>query len=629
MLGKYITGNIDEQIGSNIPIFDNNSSDIENNIMQDINIKLFERENATNVLLLGKIYNNKYSNLLLYGFYETDDGYYGFIYLVDTNLKEIALLTEFSSGTKIFPIIALNQDENNYIYGLSYNLNENAPTTRVLLLNNIFTSNQLTGTYSVILRNSYIVPNSNITYRPGVYNQCMITKLQGEATYYIVLYAVGTGNTALIEFKINVGSSNEWNVYTIPGMVDRVKYALVPYNNNGTMEIHYYSIDIYDSYNPTYNEYMLREETLSLVNSIQINTNVFFAHSQVFYKNINEIYMVINATVEHKIYLYKIVGNNLITIWETELEPNEDNQYYLATLYLFMVNDVVFCNFRKIYTAHDIRQSVGIIQDDVMYFSNVVNSTISYIPDLYNYVDLYVIPNYNLINIYIPKYDSQVTTHKLSMVYNTTNYNGNEYEDVNSLIPDNSIIYNEDNEMIFARNLYDRTIYNSSSTSTLEIPNTLLNNDTISQSDLIGETNKVLISDSGNITKNIYEKLYINFINTINVIDEDNNVLYQETASNINSNINSSLNVDNTLMNNKKIAKMMINCEDATCLSRLIQLTQINDTQYTIEGTFYVDNNIDTIDIVSYDETFKYLTIDGSNLEVGKTYTFSQSLRIE
>ena len=82
-------------------------------------------------------------------------------------------------------------------------------------------------------------------------------------------------------------------------------------------------------------------------------------------------------------------------------------------------------------------------------------------------------------------------------------------------------------------------------------------------------------------------------------------------------------------MNNKKIAKMMINCEDATCLTRLIQLTQINDTQYEIKGTIYIDNNIDTIDIVSYDETFKYLTIDGSNLEVGKTYTLNQSLRIE
>ena len=566
---------------------------------------------------------------MLYGFYETDDGDYGFIYLVDTNLNEIALLTEFSSGTKLFPIIALNQDENNYIYGLSYNLNENAPPTRVLLLNNIFTSNQLTGTYSVILRNSYIVPNSNTTYRPGVYNQCMITKLQGEATYYIVLYSVNTGNTTLIEFKINVGSTNEWNVYTIPGMVDRVKYALVPYNNNGTMEIHYYGIDIFDTDNPSYYEYMLRNGTITMVNSIQINTKVFFAQSQVFYKNINEIYMVINASSEHKLYLYKIRGNYLKTIWQTDFVYNGIDGYYLASLYLFMVNDVVFCNFRKTYANQDIRQSVGILQNDIIYFSNVVNSLYNYVPGLYGYVDLYVIPNYNLINVYIPKYNDEITTHKLSMVYTTTNYNGNEYEAVNSLIPDNSIIYNENNEMIFARNLYDRTIYNSSSTSTLEIPNTLLNNDTISQSDLISETNKVLISNDGNITKNIYEKLYINFINTINVIDEDNNLLYQETANNINSNINSSSNVDNTLMNNKKIAKMMINCEDATCLTRLIQLTQINDTQYEIKGTIYIDNNIDTIDIVSYDETFKYLTIDGSNLEVGKTYTLNQSLRIE
>ena len=549
------------------------------------------------------------------------------MYLVDKDLNEITLLTQYSSGTKMFPIVALNQDENGQFYGLSYDYSENSPSTKVLLFNNIFTSNQLNGNYSAVLRQSYIIPNSSTSYKPGTYSQNSITKIQGESTYYIVLTNLNTNKTTIIEFVINVGSTNDWNVYDLTQAIDKAKYSILPYNNNGTMEIHIYGVDTSDNVTATYYEFMIKEGVVTQENSINISTHIYFLETQVFYKNINEIYIVLEETDNRLLCLYKINGSSLVKLWETNLVSN-GNSYFGASLYLFLINDVVFCRYYKKFDNNDIRVCAGILQNDTLYLSNEVST--SNLGSIYSYVDMYVIPNYNYINVYIPVYTtSPVTTHKLTMIYNTTNYNGAEYESTNSLIPDNSILYDNNNNIIFARNLYNRTLFNSSCTSTVEVPNTLLNSVTINQSDLLSETNTILVSDTETISKNIYEKLFINFINTINVIDEDTNIKYQTTANSINSNIHSSSNTNNALMNNKKIAKITINFQDETSLTNLIQLTQIDATHYNIQLTFYVSDDIDTIDIVSSDETIKYLTIDASNLGSGKTYTLSQNLRIE
>jgi hypothetical protein len=132
------------------------------------------------------------------------------------------------------------------------------------------------------------------------------------------------------------------------------------------------------------------------------------------------------------------------------------------------------------------------------------------------------------------------------------------------------------------------------------------------------------------ISKNIYEALYINFINTINVSDEDTNTDYKTTAVNITTNTNNILNkFGDSTMNNKKIANLKVNWQDGTSSSFGVDIIKNGDTDYTITDTIYVHQLIDTIDINSSDNTQTYITLDASNLEVGNYYTLTQGLRIE
>ena len=84
-------------------------------------------------------------------------------------------------------------------------------------------------------------------------------------------------------------------------------------------------------------------------------------------------------------------------------------------------------------------------------------------------------------------------------------------------------------------------------------------------------------------------------------------------------------------MNNKKIYKIKINYEDGTdkTMGADIQRVLADNKWFVIRETIYVDKEISTIDIISKDETQTYLTINVNDLEVGKYYTLSESLRIE
>ena len=179
---KYLTGNLDIENGNNIPSFDN-SETLNKNIAENINNILTNEQSANSVVALGKLYNEMYEEYLIYGYYkDTSDNYYGFIYLVDSNLNEIQMITEFASGTKLYPITALNQAEDNNIYGLTFAIGEYDMISKVLLLNNIFASGLISGEYEVILRNDYVIPYH---YNQAPYRQNRIIKSPDGATYYI------------------------------------------------------------------------------------------------------------------------------------------------------------------------------------------------------------------------------------------------------------------------------------------------------------------------------------------------------------------------------------------------------------------------------------------------------------
>lgn len=611
---KYLTGNITEESGNNIPSFDDNEI-LDKNIAENITNILTEEQNASYVIALGKIYNEIYENYLIYGYYQdTSENYYGFIYLIDSNLNEIQMITTFESGTKLFPITALNQDENNNMYGLSYSIGQVEMTTKVLLFNNIFSSGQTTGIYKAILRNDYIVPYN---YNQAPYRQNRIIKSPDGATYYIILSE--DNKEKFVRLTINVGSANEWVVATIPyGFYARFDVKLDKSSGNEILK--FYGIN---TANPSfYYEYNINGDTATQIKSIQLPYIAQFL-SQVYVKDINNIYLFISYTTAGYAGVFKVNGNQLTQIYRINLEPS-GTTYKICYGTLFEINGGVFFYLNKKGTYESQLYLAFIKEDNTIVITDIGQyDGIDLFSSFYSYVDFYYKNNYNLINIYVPYYSTTNTTKKFTLDYNSINYNGVAYENTNLLVPNKARLYNSNNKMIFARNLYNKVINANTTISTLNIPNTNLNDITIYKQSLVGETNYVLMNNQGEITKNIYENLNINFYVTLRMInnnDPDNQIFNQNGSNRINLSVSDTNDYDNA-----KATKIRINYGDNSFQIQNINFNLAREA-YT-EFILYVNKSITSIDFISNDENTIYNTIR-PEFEIGKYYKISQSVYV-
>jgi len=216
---------------------------------------------------------------------------------------------------------------------------------------------------------------------------------------------------------------------------------------------------------------------------------------------------------------------------------------------------------------------------------------------------------------------------KLSLIYNPNNYNGLPYIDVSSLVPNSGVLYDNLDNIIFARNLYNKIISESATTSTLEIPNKLLNDILISKQNLVGETNITHINNNDVIQKNIYETVYLNFTNLINIVNNnnDNSILNTTASAKLNHAINTLSEYDNT-----KMTKYRINYEDGTSIVSFFNIENQQEIydRYTLTLTFYLNKKANNLEFISNDEQTVYCTIDLSNYEINKLYSLKQRVRI-
>ena len=208
------------------------------------------------------------------------------------------------------------------------------------------------------------------------------------------------------------------------------------------------------------------------------------------------------------------------------------------------------------------------------------------------------------------------------MEYNPLNYNGVAYDGYSQTLPSKARLYSN-SKLVFARNLYNTTLLGAIATSTVQVPNTLLNSTVIDTNNLVGTTNTVLVSDSTSISKNVYETLYINFIRTLGVEDEDTDTVYPLAAAYINQNIN---NPSEQNCNDSFIGKVRINYTNSTVMQNInwSYSTDHYETEFVIDAT----QEVPTLDFMSNDETTVYITKE-LDINTGNYYKVVQKLRIE
>ena len=637
---NYITNNITPTASSD--------DEILTNIIDYVRSQFRPNMPSYSDLRVNIIQSNTNGYFILYGGYVTPGGSAdtdsrGLIIILDNNLLPIKAIYEFSSGTLLRPIQKMIQlDDGTFVAVDSTIFADPSARSgiqnnekRFIMLNN-FSIKGSSNDYVVRLRTSYKIPTNyqNFYCIDIIKNPNSAHYLLAGATYIPTSSGHNDG-CRVIDLKINVGSANEWN------------------NTNTSTEDYW----LYGGFYGTFNSSDVASWKMILTHNVSIELTTMgwwngstytvimntsegvqpyvdslAMRNQAVFIDYDNIYFVINnqrwysSTIPRYIGLYKYTFSTT-TLKEIYLKNigSYDFNHSREGMFLTALNGELYVNYCDNYnydnkTANYNFQRLKndawdpiLISEDANY---VMEQTLSYTYNIYNLVTNVVLGQ----RLDTPHWKFEI----IKEIYNSLNYNSSPYIDYNSLISHSGTIYNNNN-IVFARNLYNKTIMNNSTISTIEVPNTMLNDIDITQKNLYGETNLNLVQDNNTITKNMYETLFLNFINNIGVIDSDTGNRFPLAANYINTNINigTQSNSETT-----SVLKVRINYGDLTTKVFNLPWTIIDDYNRQTEFSLYVSKEIESIDYISSDETTIYCSKQ-LDLIVGNIYTIKQYLKVE
>jgi len=596
--------------------------------------------------------NELTSNLtVLYGGYlDLDNNPHGIITLVDENFKPIKSIYEFSGGAPLRYIQYMKQADDGTFYFIdddvvTFSQRQQMITSqkRFVMANNFTLLNQITNDYEINLRTSYIF---GATYQ-NFY--CKNMYKDPNSSHYI-FFGSSAENASnydftilkIIDLKINVGEANEWNLLVndsrrIFGSAialfdndSNVEYrCLVTNNQSSSNDLMCYSKTFEGS--PTSNTIITFDDYKPYIDDPEYKKqSVFLSYDEVYFVQNNQRWGNVGVVRPKYIGLYKynFTNSNLTTIYEHYLGDYDfTNQ---ESIYIDRCNTDIYIQFNNNRSIED---------NADYYFQRLVNDTWN--PILiaeqkyfrYDQRSIFVKNNFNLLSVFLYQINPRNTdgsywfTYQIKENYNVLNYNGEDYTDYNSLVPKQGEVYSN-GKLVFARNLYNKTLNDNTTTSTIQVPNSYLNDIDLNLKNLISETKTTLINDTNVIQKNIYETLFLNYINTIDVLDEDTNTLYPEAGTyiNQNTNIGTEANMDTSF-----VSKIRLNYMDNTSEVKNIFWTDVDSTHKKTEFSIYLNKTLSNIEFISNDELHTYIKRDmtGFEMEVGNIYTITEFLRIE
>lgn len=596
---SYITGTLENETGENKPYFRPTET-------KNFNFNQKWKEAGLEGIVSGEYKEISYddnSNYIWYGNYLKNNKNYGWIAIISPENQVLEILTKYDSGTLFSQFLELEYDEEGLIYGVDKNYENDK--IRFIMLNNIAIPKG--NTYYVKLRKSYNFVDQDIT--PRTFSGLKIKKIIGESVYYIFTETKNYPNyPKLITLTINVGSENEWNTYTSSSASDVSNADIVINNTDPVTAIIYHTstngAETTKLHINTFNGSTLTTTTKAIPESLN-GVDVTVLQNGTLYMTARED-QVPGSFPRYKLFILR--NNNLVEI-QTDIQSitfdiNTKNNYLFFTS---MIYDLSIQDY-YVFTGMIYNDEVIKIKEFSLY------TRFSHKPIIKKTFGLYYILNIDAV------YKEYIQGASITIYDNL--YNGMPFINYASLKPEKVELYKND-EIIYGRQLYNSVINKNITTSTAEIPNTILNDIPIETQKLLSVNNNILIDNNSVIIKNIYEKLYLNFINTINVFDEDENIYYNNTANYVNQNINTG---EETNYENSYLSKYRINYTDNTSEIRTFIYEKISDLIGKIHMGFKVTKEIKSIDFISQDETTIYITKQ-VDLQVGKSYEITQYVR--
>ena len=597
----------------------------------------------------GAIKSNTSDKMIFYGGYVEGGGTYsanskGIIIITDSELNPIKTIYKYSSGTDLRPIDCMIQEEDGQFVAVdSTVLNSNYTASkrayyngqrRFIMLNDI--SIPVDNEYQVNLRASY---NFGSNYNNFICKDMF--KNPSSSHYFMAGTSIDTSLstysarfTKVIDLKVNVGSPNEWSTsQTATEYVYGGCYCYFDSNDNAQWKliisptsrsdatIRYWfgtngsATNSWIIFTPNYKTY-IDEEHLEC-QSVFINENL------VYFTTNNQLWGISGSPNAKYIGLYEY-NFSTGTIKEIYLKSLGNYDYsYLDLIQLYAVNGELYIEYCDSVNTTNNTAYYSVQRYKGEWSPTTVGTLVNYVMERRAF---YVSQTFNLTKMYCLSINPQTLGFPLievTDVYNIANYNGNQYDSYNSLKAKFLDILAND-KIVFSRNLHNISTTNNYTIASVEIPNTYLNNINLGPSTLIGETGVPFLEDNTIFSKNIYETVYLNYINTINVKDNES-VIQTIPGRYINSNINVGTEEN---YNNSRCSKIRINYADNSVKTFDIGWITQDYTHKYCEFTINVDKEIKNLEFISNDESTTYITIQ-RELEVGKAYTFKQYLKVE
>lgn len=228
----------------------------------------------------------------------------------------------------------------------------------------------------------------------------------------------------------------------------------------------------------------------------------------------------------------------------------------------------------------------------------------------------------NVFNLYTYSYQLDDRLYSIDSVFKPTGYNGEAYFNRNSLNSESGELYDITSKVVFARDLYNKSIVGDTINSILHVPSIYLNINPIIKENLISETNSVIDEGLEEISKNEYEELYINFIDSYKIWDKNDKSTYQQNASH-----QLAKQISNEM--EMYVANFRVTNQDDSVVESTLGNIPIIDGEGVIDIDFMVPTGgSKTFEIYNQDFTIQFATIDITNLTPG-AYRLVEKIKIE
>ena len=361
--------------------------------------------------------------------------------------------------------------------------------------------------------------------------------------------------------------------------------------------------------------------------------NIYFIHNSIYEKP--NTYEVVRSTL----YKYDGFNNTITEVYYDEIDhENEDQNNYLilnvvkdlSTIYLIRHKTdyqdlITYINLANI-TDHPNPQESDFHRMDVIPYipyPNIYNQ-IAILRRQFNLVFFESFAGFFRDNQGDPNEDVNGGQSQYTGLRQLIGYTGYPYVNYSCLVPRYANIGILTSLPTFSRNVYNITKFENTTTSSVEIPAQYGNFYLTTFQRLFGMTGYNLVYNYRPLRKNRYEVMHVNFINTINVVDEDKDIYYPYSAVRVNysTNTGGQLNYDNC-----KCLKYRINYLDGTSTTQPFSWSPINDYNKKTMFVIYADKDIESIDLLTSDQSAIYLHITGT-FEQGKYYQIKQKVRV-